>query len=98
MVASVRPNPFRIRDNELDSNGEEGTLRELLSVAAPTEPRTIAIRQAQLEALVRMVPATLLGQFVAASMVAISLYGLAVSGSISPIPGASQPMRGQSPG
>ena len=74
MVASVRPNPFRIRDNELASTGEQGTLRELLSVAAPTEPRLVAIRQAQLEALVRMVPATLIGQVIAATMVAISLF------------------------
>ena len=75
MVASVSPNPFKIRDNELDSKGEQGSLRELLSLDSPTEPRLVAVRQAQLEALVRMVPATLLGQFVAATLVAISLYG-----------------------
>ena len=76
MVASVRPNPFRIRDNELDSTGERGTLRELLSIAPPTEPKLVAIHQAQLEALVRMVPATLVGQLVAATIVAVSLYGV----------------------
>ena len=76
MVASVKPNPFRIRENELDSSGEQGTLRELLSIAPPTEPKLVAIRQAQLDALVRMVPATLLGQLIAATMVAISLYGM----------------------
>ena len=75
MVASVRPNPFKIRDNELDSEGERGSLRDLLSLESPTEPRLVAIRQAQLEALVRMVPATLIGQFVAATMVAVSLFG-----------------------
>lgn len=75
MVASVKPNPFRIRDNELDSNGDDVSLRDLLSIAAPTDPKLVAIRQAQLEALVRMVPATLLGQLVAASLVVFSLFG-----------------------
>jgi len=76
MVASVRPNPFRIRDNELDSSGGPVSLRDLLSIAPPTDPKSVAIRQAQLEALVRMVPATLIGQFVAASIVATSLIGI----------------------
>lgn len=75
MVASVKPNPFRIRDHELDSNGDQVRLRDLLSIAPPTEPRLVAIRQAQVEALVRMVPATLIGQFVAAAFVASSLFG-----------------------
>ena len=75
MVASVRPNPFKIRRHELDSNADQVSLRELLSLARPTEPKPVAIRQAQLEALVRMVPATLLGQFVAAAIVAASLVG-----------------------
>ena len=75
MVASVKPNPFRIRDHELDSNADRVPLRDLLSIARPTEPRLVAIRQAQVEALVRMVPVTLLGQFVAATLVAASLIG-----------------------
>ena len=75
MVASVKPNPFRIRDHELDSNGDHVRLRDLLSIGPPTEPRLVAIRQAQVEALVRMVPATLIGQFVAAAFVASSLLG-----------------------
>ena len=75
MVASVKPNPFRIRDNELDSDGGHFSLRDLLSIASPTEPKAVAIRQAQLEALLRMVPITLLGQFVAALLVAGSLFG-----------------------
>ena len=75
MVASVKPNPFRIRDHELDSNADHVTLRDLLSIAPPTEPRLVAIRQAQVGALVRMVPITLLGQFIAAAVVAGSLVG-----------------------
>ena len=69
MIAPLKPNPFRIRDHELDSSKDTVSLRDLLSVTRPTEPRLIAIRQAQLEALVRMVPVTLLGQFVAAMFV-----------------------------
>jgi len=75
MVASVKPNPFRIRDHELDSNADQVSLRDLLSIAPPTEPRLIAIRQAQVGALIRMVPVTLLGQFIAAMFVAGSLVG-----------------------
>ena len=75
MIASVKPNPFRVRDHELDANADRVPLRALLSIAPPTEPKLIAIRQAQVEALVRMVPATLLGQFVAATFVAGSLIG-----------------------
>lgn len=75
MVASVKPNPFRIRDHELDSDAGRVSLRTLLSIAPPTEPKLVAIRQAQVEALVRMVPATLLGQFVAATFIAGSLIG-----------------------
>ncbi len=74
MVASVKSNPFRIRDDELDSNADRVPLRDLLSIAPPTEPRLIAIRQAQVAALVRMVPATLIGQFVAATFIVISLF------------------------
>ena len=75
MNAPLKPNPFRIRDHELDSSKDNVSLRELLSIAKPTEPRLVAIRQAQLEALVRMVPVTLLGQFVAAMFVAGALIG-----------------------
>ncbi len=75
MVALVKPNPFRLRANELDDNGDRVAMRDLLSIAPPTEPRLIAIRQAQVEALVRMVPATLIGQFVAAAFIASSLMG-----------------------
>ena len=39
MVASVRPNPFKIRQHELDSNADQVSLRELLSLAQPTEPK-----------------------------------------------------------
>jgi diguanylate cyclase (GGDEF)-like protein len=74
MIAS-RSNPFRVRQQELDSNPDEVRLADLLSIARPTEPKAVAIRQAQLEALVRMVPATLLGQFVAAAMIVFSLWG-----------------------
>ena len=76
MVASFKPNPFRIRDHELDSNSDNVSFRTLLSLSPPTEPRLIAIRQAQVEALVRMVPVTLLGQFIAAAIVAGSLVGM----------------------
>ena len=73
MVTSAKPNPFRIRDHELDSNKDAVPLRDLLSIAPPTEPGLVAIRQAQVEALVRMVPVTLLGQFLAAMFVVGSL-------------------------
>lgn len=76
MVALFKPNPFRIRDHELDSNSDKVSFRTLLSLSPPTEPRLIAIRQAQVEALVRMVPVTLLGQFIAAAIVAGSLVGM----------------------
>lgn len=76
MVASAKPNPFRIRDHELGADGDRVSLSDLLSIAPPTEPRMIAIRQAQVDALVRMVPITLLGQFVAAAVVAMSLIGV----------------------
>ncbi len=76
MVASVKPNPFRVRDHELDANADHVSLHDLLSIAPPTEPKSIAIRQAQVEALVRMVPVTLLGQFIAAAIVAGSLVGV----------------------
>ena len=75
MVASVNPNPFKVRANELDSTNDHVALRDLLSISPPTEPRLVAIRQAQLGALVRMVPAVLLGQFTAAALVTISLVG-----------------------
>ena len=73
MIASAKPNPFRIRDHELDSNADRVSLRDLLSISQPTEPKLVAIRQAQVEALVRMAPVTLLGQFVAATLVAASM-------------------------
>ena len=66
-------NPFRVRSNELDVVGADLPLGELLSTRVPTEPKKLAVRQAQLEALVRMVPATVGGQFVAAAMVAVVL-------------------------
>ena len=73
MTASA--NPFKIRDNELDVGAGRISMRELLSVHPPTEPRKMAIRQAQLEALVRMVPVTVGGQFAAIALIAYSLSG-----------------------
>ena len=70
---SVSANPFKVRDNELDIGADRISMREMLSVHAPTEPRKMAIRQAQLEALIRMVPATVGGQFVAIALIAYSL-------------------------
>jgi diguanylate cyclase (GGDEF)-like protein/PAS domain S-box-containing protein len=72
-VGSVAANPFRCREHELDASAAHVPLRELLSIAVPTQPKLVAIRRAQLEALVRMVPATLGGQFAAAALIAISL-------------------------
>lgn len=72
---SASANPFKVRDNELDVGAERITMRELLSVRPPSEPRKMAIRQAQLEALVRMVPATVGGQFAAIALIAYSLIG-----------------------
>jgi diguanylate cyclase (GGDEF)-like protein len=76
-VSSQSPNPFRVRENELDVVGASLPLADLLSTAPPTEPKKMALRQAQLEALVRMVPATVGGQFVAAALVAVLLVDTA---------------------
>jgi diguanylate cyclase (GGDEF)-like protein/PAS domain S-box-containing protein len=75
-LASASLNAFRIRENELDSGESRVALKELLSVAGPRGPKQVAIREAQLEALIRMVPATLAGQFAAAALVVICLYGM----------------------
>ncbi len=75
-------NPFRVRSNELDVVGADLPLRELLSTRVPSEPKKLAVRHAQLEALVRMVPATVGGQFVAAVMVAVVLRDNVAGGQL----------------
>jgi diguanylate cyclase (GGDEF)-like protein/PAS domain S-box-containing protein len=67
---------FRVRDHELDAGEAHVSLGELLSVAPPEGAKAIAIRQGQLEALVRMVPATLAGQFSASVLVGICVWGM----------------------
>lgn len=66
---------FRQREGE--AGGVSGTvpLRELLSFRVPRDAVAAAVRRAQLDALVRLVPATVLSQLVAAALVAWSLWG-----------------------
>ena len=86
---SASANPFKVRENELDVGAERIPLRELLSTRPPSEPRKLAIRQAELEALVRMVPATVGGQFAAVALIAFSLFGHVPLGQLAPWVGAA---------
>ena len=67
---------FRPRDGETGTVRFTASLRDLLSFREPADAVSIAIRQAQLDALVRLVPATVVAQLLAAGMVAWSLRGM----------------------
>ena len=64
---------FRQRDGEAGSVPSTDKLRDLLTFREPTDLVGRAVRAAQLDALVRMVPMTVAAQLVAAGLVAWSL-------------------------
>ena len=73
---------FRPRDGEAGTVSAKIPLRELLSFREPKDAAGAAIRRAQLEALVRLVPATVSSQLVAAGLVALSLRGMVADRSL----------------
>jgi len=66
-----------LRERVGEAGAEPGStrIRELLSFRAPRDAVGAAVRRAQLDALVRMIPATVASQIVAAALVALSLRG-----------------------
>lgn len=66
---------FRCRHDEVDATIATVPLRELLSVAEPRTEINRAIRRAQTEALLRLVPGTVAAQVIAAALVMIALTG-----------------------
>ena len=66
---------FRPREGEPGSVRTAETLRDLLTFREPTDAVGRAIRAAQLDALIRLVPVTVLSQLLAAGLVAWSLRG-----------------------
>ena len=66
---------FRPREGEPGTVRATDSLRELLSFKNPTDAVGRAIRRAQLDALVRLVPVTVFSQLLAAGLVAWSLRG-----------------------
>lgn len=66
---------FRQRDGEAGGVRSTEKLRDLLTFKEPTDVLGRAVRSAQLDALVRMVPVTVAAQLVAAGLVAWSLRG-----------------------
>ena len=67
---------FRPREGEPGSVPPTDSLRDLLSFRTPTDAIGRAIRSAQLDALVRLVPITVASQLLAAGLVAWSLRGM----------------------
>jgi len=67
---------FRPREGEPGSIRSTAELRDLLTFREPTDLVGRAVRAAQLEALVRMVPITVAAQLIAAGLVAWSLRGM----------------------
>jgi diguanylate cyclase (GGDEF)-like protein len=67
---------FRPRDGEPGTVTARVPLRDLFSFREPRDAVSVAIRQAQLDALVRLVPATVMAQLLAAGLVAWSLRGM----------------------
>src|SRR3982750_548756 len=67
---------FRPREGEPGSVRSTEELRDLLTFREPTDLVGRAVRAAQLEALVRMVPITVAAQLIAAGLVAWSLRGM----------------------
>jgi diguanylate cyclase (GGDEF)-like protein len=66
---------FRPREGETGTVRATDPLRDLLSLKEPTDAVGRAIRSAQLDALIRMVPITVASQLLAAGLVAWSLRG-----------------------
>ena len=66
---------FRPREGEPGTVRATDSLRELLSFKNPSDAVGRAIRRAQLDALVRLVPVTVFSQLLAAGLVAWSLRG-----------------------
>ena len=66
---------FRPREDEPGTVRAPDSLRDLLSFNEPTDAVGRAIRSAQLDALVRLVPVTVASQLFAAGLVAWSLRG-----------------------
>jgi diguanylate cyclase (GGDEF)-like protein len=64
---------FRQKDGEAGAVVPSDTLAELLSFRKPSDAVSAAIRKAQLEALVRLVPVTISSQLLAALLVCLSL-------------------------
>jgi diguanylate cyclase (GGDEF)-like protein len=73
---------FRPRDGEPGTVSAKIPLRDLLSFREPRDAVSAAIRRAQLEALVRLVPATVGSQLIAAGLVALSLRGMVADRSL----------------
>ena len=67
---------FRPREGEPGTVRAPDSLRELLSFRDPTDSVGRAIRNAQLDALVRLVPVTVASQLLAAGLIAWSLRGM----------------------
>ena len=67
---------FRPRDGEPGAVLHTDSLRELLTFKEPVDAVGRAIRSAQLDALVRLVPVTVASQLLAAGLVAWSLRGM----------------------
>jgi diguanylate cyclase (GGDEF)-like protein len=65
---------FRQRQGEAGSVEATDTLRELLSFREPGDAVSAAVRRAQLDALIRLVPVTVTSQLLAAILVAVTLY------------------------
>jgi diguanylate cyclase (GGDEF)-like protein/PAS domain S-box-containing protein len=66
---------FRQRRGEAGSVESAEPLRDLLSFREPRDAVSAAIRRAQIDALIRLVPVTVTSQLLAAVLVAVSLYG-----------------------
>jgi len=65
---------FRQRSGEAGSVEAAEPLRELLSFREPRDAVSVAVRRAQLDALIRLVPVTVTSQLLAAILVAVALY------------------------
>ncbi len=65
---------FRQRNGEAGSVEAAEPLRELLSFREPRDAVSVAVRRAQLDALIRLVPVTVTSQLLAAILVAVALY------------------------
>ena len=66
---------FRQRRGEAGSVESTESLRDLLSFREPRDAVSAAVRRAQLDALIRLVPVTVTSQLLAAVLVGIALYG-----------------------